>query len=108
MSDDELLAKAAAAAGEGFRLGDPFIQTADALLLAAHLGIRCWFEEFDGVMYACATPPGTHQGYDEVVEDETTEAGMLAGNRATVRAAASMAPRETPNVEVTGKPRDGA
>ena len=104
MTDRELLEKAAKAAG-GIHLlmwcgtrgwlrdgeprdyWNPLKSDGDALRLAVKLRINLCFEEYDGAEYACAVPSKSHQGCDEVVDDDD----MRSTRRAIVRAAAAMA-----------------
>jgi len=75
-------------------LWNPLADGDAALRLAAELGITVARDEWDGVFYATATSPGTHQGYDEPHLDNP----LLAACRAIVRCAAAMASSKTPNV----------
>ncbi len=74
-------------------LWNPLADGDAALRLAAELGITVARDEWDGVFYATATPPGTHQGYDEPHLGNP----LLAACRAIVRCAAAMASSKTPN-----------
>lgn len=108
--DKELIELAAAAAGidgawDPFRnqfrkrlglffLGDPWDPINvhfDASDLRKRLNITMSWEHYNGDDYAFAAPPGTHQGYDELIEPAgTIVVAMAAMRRAIVRAAASM------------------
>ena len=65
---------------------NPLTDDGDALRLAVKLRLNLNFEEWDGAEYACAVPHKSHQGYDEVIDDDP----CAATRRAIVRAAASM------------------
>jgi hypothetical protein len=64
----------------------PLTDDGDALRLAVKLRLNINFEEFDGVEYACAVPHKSHQGQDEVMDDDEN----AATRRAIVRAAAAI------------------
>ena len=68
-------------------LWNPLREDSDALRLAVKLGLTIEREQFDGELYACATPSGAHQGYDEPHGTDP----YAAARRAIVRAAALMA-----------------
>lgn len=55
-----------------------------AMQLSLKLRISLSYDIFDGDIYLMATPPGTHQGYDERVGDDPREAARLAITRAWV------------------------
>lgn len=65
---------------------NPLDDDSDALRLAVKLRININFEEWDGVEYACAVPRKSHQGQDEVLDDDEN----AATRRAVVRAAAEI------------------
>lgn len=115
MTDRELLEYAAKAAGielyvwgspgaenfanmasPGWRW-NPLLDDGDALRLAVQLRLNLNFEEWDGTEYACADPHRSHQGQDEVIDDDEN----AATRRAIVRAAAEIgkAPTPTPHTK---------
>lgn len=100
MNDRELLELAAKAAGyesQGMEDGrmylfgiqdgwNPLTDDGDALRLTVKLRLNLIFEEWDGAEYACAIPHRSHQGQDEVIDDDEN----AATRRAIVRAAAEL------------------
>lgn len=105
MTDRELLEYAAKACGwrvvtswgfEGLNVDvgggatmvkwNPLTNSGAALGLAVKLRLNLIFEEWDGAEYACAVPHRSHQGQDEVIDDDEN----AAARRAIVRAAAEI------------------
>jgi hypothetical protein len=69
---------------------NPLTDDGDCARLEVKLRLTVSFERFDGVEYVCATPPGTHQGYDEPLGDDEQAARRLASTRAAAEVARQM------------------
>lgn len=64
---------------------NPLTDDGDALRLAVKLRLNINFEGWDGAEFACAVPHKSHQGWDELMDDDP----QAATRRAIVRAAAA-------------------
>ena len=73
---------------------NPLTHDGAALRLAVKLRLNLIFEEWDGVEYACAVPYRSHQGQDEVVDDDEN----AATRRAIVHAAAELGKLQSNNL----------
>ena len=69
---------------------NPLLDDGDAFRLAVKLKFTTSFDEYDGDLYATATKPHTHQGYDCIIAADPYK----ATRRAIVRAAAEVAKQE--------------
>jgi hypothetical protein len=72
--------------GDAAQLWNPLTDDGDALRLAVKLRLTISPDPFNDEDYIMATPPGTHQGYDCIVNQDP----FSAARRAIVRAAAEI------------------